>query len=135
MPMVPSTVRAGLVTRLATITGLRAYTEIPEVVSAPCALVDQLEIDFDASMGRGLDVAHVDILLVVQQLNQRSGLKALDGYLAGTGATTSVKASIEGDKTLGGACSDLRVLSASPGQYQSGGIDFLAYRYRLVIYG
>lgn len=134
MPMVPSTVRTGLVTRLATISGLTALSYIPELVVAPVALVDQLEIEFDASMGRGLDSAFVDILLIVQRQDVQSGQTALDGYLAGTG-TSSIKAAIEGDKTLGGACSTLQVLSASPGTYQSQGIDFLAYRYRVKIYG
>lgn len=134
MPMVPSTVRAGLVTRVNTISGLTALAYIPELVVPPIVLIDQLELEFDASMGRGLDTAFVDVILIVQRMDAQSGQSALDGYLAGTGAS-SIKAAIEGDKTLGGACSTLQVLSASPGTYQSQGIDFLAYRYRVKIYG
>lgn len=117
-----------------TITGLEALAYIPETVVPPVALVDQLEIDFDAAMARGLDTAHVDVLLIVQRMDVQSGQDALDGYLAGTGSG-SVKAAIEADKTLSGSCSDARVLSASPGTYSSQGIDFLAYRYRVRIYG
>lgn len=134
MPMAPSTVRTGLVTRLNTISGLTALSYIPEHITPPIALVDQLEIEFDASMGRGLDTAFVDVMLIVPRQDAQSGQSALDGYLAGTG-TGSIKAAIESDKTLGGACSTLQVLSASPGTYQSQGIDFLAYRYRIKIYG
>ena len=47
----------------------------------------------------------------------------------------SIKAAIEGDRTLGGAVQTLRVISASPGEYESAGTLFLAYRYRLTIYG
>ncbi len=134
MPMVPSAVRAGLVTRINTIAGLSALSHIPELVIPPMALVDQLEIDFDAANARGLDMAHVDVVVIVQRMDAQSGQTALDGYLSGTGAT-SIKTALEADRTLGGACSTLRVLSANPGTYQSAGIDFLAYRYRLVIYG
>lgn len=134
MPLVPSTVRAGLVTRLTTITSLSALSYVPELITPPVAVVDQLELEFDASMGRGLDSAFVDIMLIVQRQDAQSSQSALDGYLAGTGAG-SIKAAIEADKTLGGACSTLQVLSASPGTYQSQGIDFLAYRYRVKIYG
>ncbi len=117
-----------------TITGLEALAYIPEIIVPPMALVDQLEIDFDSANARGLDMAHVDVILIVARMDAQSGQDALDGYLAGTGSG-SVKTAIEADKTLGGACSTLRVLSANPGTYQSAGIDFLAYRYRLVIYG
>lgn len=134
MPMVPSTVRAGLVTRLLTITDLLALSYVPDVVVTPLAIVDQLELDFDSAMNRGLDMAFVDVNLIVQRMDTQSGQEALDGYLAGTGSG-SVKAAIEGDKTLGGACSTLQVLSASPGQYESQGVMFLAYRYRIKIYG
>lgn len=134
MPMVPSTVRAGLVTRINTISGLPALDYIPEVVIPPMAFVGQLEIDFDSANARGLDMAHVDVVVIVQRMDAQSAQTSLDGYLAGTGAS-SIKAAIEADKTLAGACSTLRVLSANPGTFVSQGIDFLAYRYRVVIYG
>lgn len=130
--MVPSSVRTGLATRLATITGLHVYELIPEVISSPCAIVDQLDLNFDTSMHGGSQ-ATVDVLLVVQRTSERAGQLALDGYLATTG-TGSVKAAIEGDTTLGGAVQTLRVLSATPGQYESQGVMFLAYRYRIQIY-
>lgn len=134
MPMIASSVRAGLVTRLNTIAGLTALAYIPELVNPPIAIIDQLEIDFDAANARGLDMAHVDVVLIVQRMDVQSAQSALDDYLAGTGAS-SIKAVIEADKTLAGACSTLRVLSANPGTYISQGVDFLAYRYRIAIYG
>jgi hypothetical protein len=132
--MVPSTVRTALVTRLNTITGLRAYDTVPDVITPPCAVVDQLLLTFDTANARGLDTATVDVLLIVDRMDSASGQKALDGFLASTGPG-SVKTAIEADRTLGGAVSTLKVVSAAPGQYESQAIVFLAYRYSLVIYG
>jgi hypothetical protein len=134
MPMSPSQVRDGLKTRLQTITGLRVYDLIPEPVTPPCAVVGQLDLTFDIDNARGLDQATVDIYVIVQRFSERAGQDKLDGYLAGTGAT-SIKAAIEGDRTLGGACQTLRVTSAESGTYDSQSNTFLSYRYRLTIYG
>ncbi len=134
MPMSPSQVRDGLKTRLQTITGLRVYDLIPEPVTPPCAVVGQLDLTFDIDNARGLDQATVDIYVIVQRFSDRAGQDKLDGYLAGTGAT-SIKAAIEGDRTLGGACQTLRVTSAESGTYDSQSNTFLSYRYRLTIWG
>lgn len=132
--MIPSQVRDGLKTRLQTISGLRVFDTIPENPQPPAAIVGQLDMNFDIDNARGLDLATVEVYLLVQRMDVRSGQDKLDAYLAGTGAG-SVKAAIEGDRTLGGACSTLRVLSAESGQYESAGIMLLSYRYRISIWG
>lgn len=134
MPMQPSQVRDALKTRLQTIAGLRVYEVIPEPVTPPCAIVGQLDFTFDIDNARGLDQANVDIYVIVQRFSERAGQDKLDGYLAGTGAT-SIKAAIEGDRTLGGTCQTLRVIGAESGTYDSQSVTFLSYRYRLTIYG
>jgi hypothetical protein len=111
-----STVRDGLKTRLQTITGLRAFDLIPEVPTPPCAIVGQLDFTFDIDNARGLDQANVDIYVIVQRFDARSGQDKLDAYLAGSGAG-SIKAALEGDRTLGGAVQTLRVLSAESGTF------------------
>jgi len=132
--MQPSQVRDALKTRLQTISGLRVYELIPEPVTPPCAIVGQLDFTFDIDNARGLDQANVDIYVIVQRFSERAGQDKLDGYLAGTGAT-SIKAAIEGDRTLGGTCQTLRVIGAESGTYDSQSVTFLSYRYRLTIYG
>ena len=47
----------------------------------------------------------------------------------------SIKAAIEGDRTLGGTCQTLRVIGAESGTYDSQSNTFLSYRYRLTIWG
>jgi hypothetical protein len=134
MPMQPSQVRDALKTRLQTISGLRVYELIPEPITPPCAIVGQLDFTFDIDNARGLDQANVDIYVIVQRFSERAGQDKLDGYLAGTGAT-SIKAAIEGDRTLGGTCQTLRVIGAESGTYDSQSVTFLSYRYRLTIWG
>jgi hypothetical protein len=132
--MNPSQVRDGLKTRLQTITGLRAYDLIPDTVVPPCAIVGQLDFTFDIDNARGLDQAQVDVLVIVQRFSERAGQDKLDAYLAGSGAS-SIKTAIEGDRTLGGTVNTLRVTGAEAGTYDSQGVTFLSYRYRITIWG
>ena len=132
--MNPSQVRDGLKTRLQTITGLRAYDLIPDTVVPPCAVVGQLDFTFDIDNARGLDQAQVDVLVIVQRFSERAGQDKLDDYLAGSGAS-SIKTAIEGDRTLGGTVNTLRVTGAEAGTYDSQGVTFLSYRYRITIWG
>lgn len=132
--MIPSQVRDGLKTRLQTISGLRAYDLIPDTVTPPAAVVGQLDFTFDIDNARGLDQAQVDVLVIVQRFSERSGQDLLDLYLSGSG-NSSIKAAIEGDRTLGGAVNTLRVTGAEAGTYESQGVEFLSYRYRITIWG
>ena len=132
--MNPSTVRDGLKTNLATITGLRCYDTIPDSVNVPAAVVGQLSLFFDVTAQRGLDRATVEIYAITSRMAERSGQDKLDGLLTGTGSG-SIKAAIESDKTLGGACSTLRVTQAIPGQITVGSIEYLGYNYSIEIYG
>lgn len=132
--MLPSKVRDGLKKNLATIKGLRIYDTIPDVVAPPCAVVGQLDITFDINNSRGLDLAYVDVLVVVQRFSERTGQDALDQYLAGSG-NYSIKAAIESDLTLNGACNTLRVTSAESGVYQAADVEYMSYRYRVTVWG
>lgn len=132
--MLPSAVRNGLKANIATIRGIRIYDLIPDVIVPPCAIVGQLDLTFDLNNSRGLDQANVDVFIIVQRFSERTGQDALDKYLAGSG-TESIKAAIESDLTLGGACNTLRVTSAESGTYQNNDQDFLSYRYRVTVWG
>jgi len=132
--MLPSEVREGLKTNLQAIKGMRVYDLIPSPAVAPAAVVGQLDFTFDLNNARGLDQANLDVVVLVQRFTERTGQNELDKYLAGSG-DYSIKAAIESDRTLGGACDTLRVTSAEAGTYVSGDLEFLSYRYRLTIWG
>ena len=127
-------VRDALKVNLQTISRLRIYENIPDVIVPPCAVVGQLDFTFDIDNARGLDQASVDVYVIVQRLSERTGQDKLDNFLAGSGKG-SIKTAIESDRTLGGLVDTLRVISAESGTYNSGDQSFLSYRYNLTIWG
>ena len=127
-------VRDALKNNLQTITNLRVYDLIPDVIVPPCAVVGQLDFTFDIDNARGLDQASVDIYVIVQRISERTGQDKLDLLLAGSG-NGSIKTALESDRTLGGLVDTLRVISAESGTYTSGEQSFLSYRYNLTVWG
>ena len=127
-------VRDALKVNLQTISRLRIYDTIPDIVTPPCTVVGQLDFTFDIDNARGLDQASVDVYVIVQRLSERTGQDKLDNFLAGSGKG-SIKTAIESDRTLGGLVDTLRVISAESGTYNSGDQSFLSYRYNLTIWG
>lgn len=127
-------VRDALKANLQTITSLRVYDQIPDIIVPPCAVVGQLDFTFDVDNARGLDQASVDIFVLVQRFSERTGQDKLDLLLAGSGSG-SIKTALESDRTLGGLIDTLRVISADSGTYTSGETSFLSYRYNVTLYG
>ena len=101
-------IRTGLATRLATITGLRTAATMPDLPNPPVAIVIPDNISFDDTFQRGMDTLTFRIFLVVGRADERTAQNSLDGFCATSGAS-SVKAAVEGDRTLGGAAFDCRV--------------------------
>jgi hypothetical protein len=129
-----SKVRDALGKNIESISGIRVYDTIPDVVVPPAAIVGQLDFTYDINNARGLDQASVDIFVIVQRISERAGQDKLDELLAGTG-NKSIKTAIESDRSLGGLVNTLRVISAESGTYVSGDITFLSYRYNVTVWG
>lgn len=104
------TMRQAIATNLSTVDGLRTAAIIPEDPKPPVAVVIFDRVEFDTSMARGLDMYLFKVVLVLGRVNTRGTEEALDGYLSGNGST-SLKAAIESDRSLGGEAQDLRVTS------------------------
>lgn len=131
-----SSIRDGLKTRLETVTGLRAYDTIPDDINIPAGIVGAPEsIEFDTTYGRGVDRYTIPIRVYASQASERAGQDKLDGYLAGSGAT-SIKAAIEGDPTLGGAAHTTRVTQAKGyGVYEVAGVQYLGVEFLCEVIG
>jgi hypothetical protein len=127
-------VRDALKANLQTITNLRVYDLIPDVIVPPAAVVGQLDFTFDVDNMRGLDQASVDVFVIVQRISERTGQEKLDAFLAGSG-NGSIKTALESDRTLGGLVDTLRVITAESGTYTTGDTQYLSYRYNLTIWG
>jgi hypothetical protein len=126
--------RAGLATRLGTISGLRTTTETPDTISPPIAIVNVSNVNFDRTFQRGLDEYNFVITVIVGRVGERSAQRLLDSYVSSTGAS-SVKLAVESDKTLGGKCDSLRVTDMrNYGSLVIGEVTYLAAEFNVVVY-
>jgi hypothetical protein len=129
----PSTVRDKL--KLAVnISGLRVYDTVPDGLIPPALVIGQLSITWDLVMARGADSAEVDLILVAGRMSDRAAQDYLDSFLTASGAN-SIKTKIEADQTLGGSVSSVRVVSATPISLTVAGVEMLAYRYAVALWG
>ena len=104
--------REAIAANLASISGLRTAALIPEDPKPPVAVVTFDNVNYDTSMGRGLDEYTFRVIVVVGRVNTRGAEQHLDAFMSGSG-TSSVKAAIERDRSLGGEANDLRVTTGT----------------------
>lgn len=120
-----SSLRSGIKTRLATISGLNAHDRAPGSVVVPTAFPLPGRIDFDETMDRGADLFVFRVRLLVQRSTDTYAQEDLDAYLAGSGSS-SIKAAIEGDGTLGGVADWTRVTGViAYGDIDHAGLSYL----------
>lgn len=106
-------VRDGLKVRLETITGLRAHDTVPGTVNPPAAIVEPSPpFTYHEAMGSTSPLAtfRFRVHVLVTAVSDRAGQDKLDAYCSTSGAS-SVRAAIEGDRTLGGTVADCVVLT------------------------
>ena len=129
-----SSIRTGLSTRLATISGLSVYSYVPDSIEPPTAVVGVMSsVDYDSTMSRGSDMYEIPLYLYVSRVDAELSQDSLDEFLAGSG-TSSIKQAIEGDTTLGGVVSSARVVEASNyGVYTINSIDYLGVEFSVEI--
>ena len=112
MPATPSQAKDGLKARLATISGLRCYDYQPDQVNPPFAFPTLNQIRYHATaMGSGGIEMDFDVTLVLTRQSERIAQDEIDKYMAYSGSQ-SVRAAIEGDRTLGGVVEDCVVREA-----------------------
>lgn len=127
-------IREGLANNLATISGLRSWSELVDNPTPPVALVNLDNVDYDGAMRNGLTTYTFTITLIVGRAAERTSARKLDLYLQPTGEQ-SVKAGVESDRTLAGECYDLRVESAqSVGSITLNDQTYLAAEFTVTVY-
>jgi hypothetical protein len=101
-------VRTGLANNVRTaIPELTCYGFVPDSVSEPCFMAGEVDVEYDLSFG-GMDQLMVTCRVLVSRTDDAESQQLLNGYLS-RGAS-SIKAALEADSTLSGACDDLRVV-------------------------
>lgn len=129
-----SQVKTGLKTRLLTISGLQARDYQPDNVSPPYGWPMLESIGYHGAMGGGLVTYEFTVSVVVSRVVEKDAQTKLDGYLSYDG-TTSIRAAIEGDKTLGGVASNLIVKSAGNiSQIDIGDASYFAIDFAVTVY-
>ena len=107
-----SQIRAGLADRMATIDRLRVRDYMPDSVTPPMAVVSPSQVNYDLNAQSGLTNYSFTVSLLVVRADARSAQLEVDKYIAPTGEY-SVKAAIEGDRTLGGIVNTCRVTAVN----------------------
>lgn len=128
-----SDIRNGIAARLSTISGLYTHSFIPDQIYPPVAVAGPVSVSYDTSYNRALDTLLWDVIVIVGRVDERTAQSALDDYCEPSGAK-SIKAAIEGDRTLGGNVVDARVTDLT--SYQSlaiGEEQYLAATFRISI--
>jgi hypothetical protein len=108
-------VMEGIETRLATVTGLVFVSEIrPGQIVTPAGVVGVPPIDnYHLSMRNGTMDLTVPVLVLTSAASDYVGERALAAY-ANPSGSSSIKAAIETDRTLGGVVDDCYVQSFAP---------------------
>lgn len=129
-----ATIRAGLGTNLATLSGLRIATSLPEQVNPPQAVISLQSVAYDGALRGGLTTYTFMVTVIVARMSERTAQSILDGYISpGSGA---IKNAIESDKSLGGSAFDVRVEAMSNvGSLTIGEVNYLAADFTVTVYG
>lgn len=135
MPATVSQVMTGLKNRLATISGLRAFAFQPDYINPPTAFPTLNEVSYHGAMGGGDVVFDGLIQVIVGGVSDRTTQNLLDGFASYSGAS-SIRAALEGDKTLGGVAQTL-VVNRSLGirRMTIGDADFVTVEVAFQVHG
>lgn len=127
-------IQTAIATALGTISGLRTQTEERDSATPPTAIIGlPSSVTYDFAFGRGADTYTFDIRVVTGRAAERAAQVLLAGYVSGTGSS-SIKAALESDPTLGGVIDSCRVQSANGiGIYQFGEIEYLGVNVTLEV--
>ena len=128
-----SDIRTALATKIGNISGLRTAATVPDQVNPPIAVIIPERVTYDEAYARGLVVYTFIVQLVVGKVSERTAQTKLDGFVNPTGST-SIKAAIEADKSLGGVVFDSRVTEMTTYTVvQIGDIAYLSCEFRVTV--
>ena len=129
-----SSIRSGIATNLGNISSLTVFGFVPDSIEPPTAVVGVVDnIEYDSTMARGADTYSIPVFLYVSRVDAQDSQDTLDAFLASTGSS-SVKAQVESDITLGGEAQSVRVVEADNyGVYTINNIDYLGCEFTIEV--
>lgn len=129
-----STLRTRIATNLATISGLRTTSTMPDSPNPPVAIVIPRSVSYDEAFRKGMQIYGFNVMVIVGRVDERSAQNNLDSYCSSTGSS-SIKLAIESDKTLGGNAFDVRVTEMTNyGQITVGEVVYLSAEFQVLCY-
>jgi hypothetical protein len=135
MPATVTQVANGIKTRLATVSGLRAFAYQPDQLNTPPFAYPELtQVEYHRAFQGGDVVMSWLIHVVVGRYVDRTAHALLDDYLSYSGSK-SIRACLEGDRTLGGVVQDLVLTSgADITSISENGAEFLEIQMSLTVH-
>ena len=129
-----SSIRSGIATNLGNISSLTVFGFVPDSIEQQTAVVVVVDnIEYDSTMARGADTYSIPVFLYVSRVDAQDSQDTLDAFLASTGSS-SVKAQVESDITLGGEAQSVRVVEADNyGVYTINNIDYLGCEFTIEV--
>ena len=125
--------RTGIATNLATISGLRTGSTIPDNVNPPFAIIAPASVDYHKAFHNGLSTYNFTVTLVVGRVSERTAQNALDAYCSPSGSS-SIRGAIESNRTLSGIAFDCVVTGMrNYGSISLGDNTYLAAEFDLVV--
>jgi len=129
-----SDLRSGLAANLQTITGLRVYSTLPDVVNPPTAMISLEKVAYNRQMQKGMVEYGFKVTVVVGRVSERTAQNLIDVLVASSGAG-SVKTAIESDRTLGGKAFDVFIPELSAiGAVSINGIDYFSAEFSVQVF-
>ena len=128
-----SDLRTGIATNLATISGLRVSSTVPDQPNPPVAIIVPKSVDYHQTYHNGLSTYRFQVTVIVDRASERSAQNNLDAYCSPTGSK-SILGAVESDKTLGGKAFDCVVSGMrNYGSISLGDQTYLAAEFDLVV--
>ena len=129
-----SSIRSGIATNLGNISSLTVFGFVPDSIEPPTAVVGVVDnIEYDSTMARGADNYTIPVFLYVSRVDAQDAQDTLDAFLASSGSS-SVKAQVESDITLGGEAQSVRVVEADNyGGYTINKINYLGCEFTVEV--
>lgn len=110
----------------------RSYAFVAPKIEPPAALVSAGAGSYDDDFAGSMTV-DFSVLVLVSRADDRSAQKSLDAYITPTG-TSSIKAAIEADRTLGGEVSSAAVTGwGEPQEVELAGVSYLAVEFMVEV--
>ena len=104
------------------------YAYPAQAVTVPCTVVGYPTIEYDGTMGRGMDTWVVPVWYVTGKSNAKDSRDLVSAAMIGA---NSVKTALDGAHSWG----DARVLRSEPAELQIGEATYLAAKSECEVYG